>query len=288
LQDSLGGNTKTVMIANIGPADYNLDETISTLRYANRAKNIKNKPRINEDPKVCNRAVCEYVVTGHPLQAACSAWDAACLYIRKLELVGGGWDSMLSFMTLVVHPVFFVISSRDLIAGQVHIQSSGVKLAWWRIGCLLRGCKFNMIRRIWFYRSVWGAWYAETAYEGPSFCTGKVPWFSKPAWRLGWTKVNVCAQDAMLREFQDEILRLKAELAATASQAWPSAQHHEQRVERIVERPLSAEEVLAMRAQMEQEMQQEAVQQGEPLDAETLAKVRPAFLHLQRYSSAIV
>ena len=51
LQDSLGGNTKTVMIANIGPADYNYDETLSTLRYANRAKNIKNKPRINEDPK---------------------------------------------------------------------------------------------------------------------------------------------------------------------------------------------------------------------------------------------
>ena len=51
LQDSLGGNTKTVMVANVGPADYNFDETISTLRYANRAKNIKNKPRINEDPK---------------------------------------------------------------------------------------------------------------------------------------------------------------------------------------------------------------------------------------------
>jgi len=51
LQDSLGGNTKTVMIANVGPADYNFDETVSTLRYANRAKNIKNKPKINEDPK---------------------------------------------------------------------------------------------------------------------------------------------------------------------------------------------------------------------------------------------
>jgi len=51
LQDSLGGNTKTVMIANMGPADYNFDETMSTLRYANRAKNIKNKPKINEDPK---------------------------------------------------------------------------------------------------------------------------------------------------------------------------------------------------------------------------------------------
>merc|ERR1719453_1256266 len=51
LQDSLGGNTKTVMIANCGPACYNYDETISTLRYANRAKQIKNKPVINEDPK---------------------------------------------------------------------------------------------------------------------------------------------------------------------------------------------------------------------------------------------
>lgn len=38
-------------VANIGPADYNYDETISTLRYANRAKNIKNQARINEDPK---------------------------------------------------------------------------------------------------------------------------------------------------------------------------------------------------------------------------------------------
>lgn len=51
LQDSLGGNAKTVMIANMGPADYNFDETVNTLRYANRAKNIKNKPKINEDPK---------------------------------------------------------------------------------------------------------------------------------------------------------------------------------------------------------------------------------------------
>ena len=35
----------------MGPADYNYDETISTLRYANRAKNIKNNAKINEDPK---------------------------------------------------------------------------------------------------------------------------------------------------------------------------------------------------------------------------------------------
>lgn len=47
LQDSLGGNTKTIMVAALSPADYNYDETLSTLRYASRAKFIKNKPIIN-------------------------------------------------------------------------------------------------------------------------------------------------------------------------------------------------------------------------------------------------
>lgn len=46
----MGGNTKTVLVAAISPADYNYEETLSTLRFANRAKNIKNKPMINEDP----------------------------------------------------------------------------------------------------------------------------------------------------------------------------------------------------------------------------------------------
>ncbi|MCQ2816306.1 MAG: hypothetical protein MJ252_03470 [archaeon] len=39
------------MVANLGPADYNYEETVTTLRYADRAKNIKNSPKINEDPK---------------------------------------------------------------------------------------------------------------------------------------------------------------------------------------------------------------------------------------------
>ena len=50
-EDSLGGNSRTVMVANIGPASYNYEETLTTLRYANRAKHIRNKPQINEDPK---------------------------------------------------------------------------------------------------------------------------------------------------------------------------------------------------------------------------------------------
>nr|XP_037289010.1 osmotic avoidance abnormal protein 3-like [Rhipicephalus microplus] len=51
LQDSLGGNTRTLMLACISPADVNYDETLSTLRYASRAKNIQNRPCVNEDPK---------------------------------------------------------------------------------------------------------------------------------------------------------------------------------------------------------------------------------------------
>ncbi|KAJ8258260.1 hypothetical protein COCON_G00172720 [Conger conger] len=51
LQDSLGGNTRTLMVACLSPADNNYEETLSTLRYANRAKSIQNRPRINEDPK---------------------------------------------------------------------------------------------------------------------------------------------------------------------------------------------------------------------------------------------
>ena len=51
LPDSLGGNSLTLMVACVSPADYNLDETVSTLRYADRARRIRNKPIINQDAK---------------------------------------------------------------------------------------------------------------------------------------------------------------------------------------------------------------------------------------------
>ncbi|XP_019121788.2 uncharacterized protein kif16bb isoform X2 [Larimichthys crocea] len=52
LKDSLGGNSITTMIATISPADVNYNETLSTLRYASRAKNIVNSPTVNEDGSV--------------------------------------------------------------------------------------------------------------------------------------------------------------------------------------------------------------------------------------------
>ncbi|KAL9968317.1 hypothetical protein ACROYT_G026678 [Oculina patagonica] len=50
LKNALGGNSKTFMIAAISPADINYDETLSTLRYADRAKQIKTTAKVNEDP----------------------------------------------------------------------------------------------------------------------------------------------------------------------------------------------------------------------------------------------
>eukprot|EP00667_Euglena_gracilis_P004802 EG_transcript_4830 len=51
LKHALGGNSMTIMIACINPADTYVDETLCTLFYAGRARNIKNDPHVNEDPK---------------------------------------------------------------------------------------------------------------------------------------------------------------------------------------------------------------------------------------------
>ncbi|XP_031165843.2 stAR-related lipid transfer protein 9 [Sander lucioperca] len=52
LKDSLGGNSKTIMIATVSPSASSYNETLSTLRYAAHARNIVNKPRVNEDANV--------------------------------------------------------------------------------------------------------------------------------------------------------------------------------------------------------------------------------------------
>ncbi|XP_076318398.1 osmotic avoidance abnormal protein 3-like isoform X1 [Tachypleus tridentatus] len=82
LQDSLGGNTKTLMVACLSPADNNYDETLSTLRYANRAKSIKNKPKINEDPKDALLRECQEeiqrlkaLLSGQPLPIVSAGED---------------------------------------------------------------------------------------------------------------------------------------------------------------------------------------------------------------------
>ena len=51
LKESLGGNSKTAMIATVSPASQHIEETLSTLRYAQTARSIVNIARVNEDPK---------------------------------------------------------------------------------------------------------------------------------------------------------------------------------------------------------------------------------------------
>merc|ERR1712107_201246 len=51
LQNALGGSSKTIMICALSPASSNYEETLSTLRYADRAKRIKNSAAINENPQ---------------------------------------------------------------------------------------------------------------------------------------------------------------------------------------------------------------------------------------------
>ena len=58
LQDSLGGHTKTCIVATVSPSSLNIEETLSTLDYAHRAKNIQNTPQVNQKAprRLCSRA----------------------------------------------------------------------------------------------------------------------------------------------------------------------------------------------------------------------------------------
>ena len=76
-----------MMVACLSPADNNYDETLSTLRYANRAKNIKNKPKINEDPK--DALLRQYAEEIEKLKA---------MLMGKIPIPEGGFDVAASSM----------------------------------------------------------------------------------------------------------------------------------------------------------------------------------------------
>ena len=73
LQDSLGGNSRTCMIACVSPTDTNLEETLNTLKYAARARNIRNKPKVNRDPAAAQLAA----IREDSANNAGAAFDAA-------------------------------------------------------------------------------------------------------------------------------------------------------------------------------------------------------------------
>lgn len=93
LQDSLGGRTKTSIIATISPAACNSEETLSTLDYACRAKNITNRPEINQ--KLTKKALikvglksslCIYVCLWELLHQECLQHSSS--YIWLLHITG--------------------------------------------------------------------------------------------------------------------------------------------------------------------------------------------------------
>uniref|UniRef100_A0A803WGG2 Kinesin-like protein n=1 Tax=Ficedula albicollis TaxID=59894 RepID=A0A803WGG2_FICAL len=85
LKDSLGGNSKTIMIATISPASSSYNETMSTLRYAANAKNIINKPRVNEDANV--KLIRELREEIDRLKAMLMSFELVCSNISLLELL---------------------------------------------------------------------------------------------------------------------------------------------------------------------------------------------------------
>ncbi|KAF0023806.1 hypothetical protein F2P81_024436 [Scophthalmus maximus] len=89
LQDSLGGNAKTVMVATLGPSSQHYDETLTTLRYANRAKNIQNQPRVNEDPKDALLREFQMEIARLRAQLNHRKWRSMQ---KKEQVEGEGWE----------------------------------------------------------------------------------------------------------------------------------------------------------------------------------------------------
>uniref|UniRef100_A0A4W6DKZ1 Kinesin-like protein n=1 Tax=Lates calcarifer TaxID=8187 RepID=A0A4W6DKZ1_LATCA len=89
LQDSLGGNAKTVMVATLGPAPQHYEETLTTLRYANRAKNIQNQPRVNEDPKDALLREFQREIARLRAQLNHRKWRSKQ---KKEQVEGEGWE----------------------------------------------------------------------------------------------------------------------------------------------------------------------------------------------------
>ena len=86
LQDSLGGNSKTLMLACVSPGDADLEETLNTLKYANRARQIKNKPVVAQDP--LQARLSELLETISTLQTRLTHYEAGGAPLPPLVQLG--------------------------------------------------------------------------------------------------------------------------------------------------------------------------------------------------------
>lgn len=92
LQTALGGNSKTIMICALSPALLNYEETLSTLRYADRAKKIQNKAVINES--VQDRIIRELKLENAKLREAMKMVLKASSTGQPVDLAKLGFGNM--------------------------------------------------------------------------------------------------------------------------------------------------------------------------------------------------
>lgn len=90
LSDSLGGNSKTLLIITGSPSRFNVEETLSTIRFGNRAKNIKNKPKANQE-----RTAAEY---RQLLLAADAAIEKQKAMLADITRAAGAYAASISFL----------------------------------------------------------------------------------------------------------------------------------------------------------------------------------------------
>ncbi|KAL7728452.1 hypothetical protein ACLKA6_005211 [Drosophila palustris] len=96
LQDSLGGNSITLMIACVSPADYNVAETLSTLRYADRALQIKNKPVVNMDPHAAEVMMLKDVIQKLRMELLANGGGGSGGNVGGLEGAGNGGEKRMA------------------------------------------------------------------------------------------------------------------------------------------------------------------------------------------------
>ncbi|KAK2080230.1 hypothetical protein QBZ16_000083 [Prototheca wickerhamii] len=104
LQDSLGGNSRTLMLACVSPADVNLEESLNTLRYAARARAIRNRPVVNRDPVSAEIAHLRQQLAAARLEAA-RLRQRLSIYEGGHNAGGGGACSMGAHNALGEQPL---------------------------------------------------------------------------------------------------------------------------------------------------------------------------------------
>uniref|UniRef100_A0A915PR24 Kinesin motor domain-containing protein n=1 Tax=Setaria digitata TaxID=48799 RepID=A0A915PR24_9BILA len=133
LKDSLGGNSRTVMIATISPAADNYEETLSTLRYADRATKIVNHAVVNEDPNA--KVIRELREEVETLRAQISQTvreqneteelrERLAESERLVELMNKSWDERLKD----TEAVYRVERQKDLAEIGISVAGSGIKV----------------------------------------------------------------------------------------------------------------------------------------------------------------